>query len=92
MTTEPEAPAQLATLDVLKARIAAETASETPEERQMGGKTFTATLDGVRTRFVAVEHFNVGPGWMCRELDGKLKPGIYGSSNMTDVVFEGEPA
>lgn len=46
---------------------------------------FLATVDGVRTRFVKAEHVNVGTGWLCRELDGKLSGRIYQSAEMTDV-------
>lgn len=46
---------------------------------------FSATFDGVRSRFMKVEHFNLGPGWMCSEIDGKLPSGIIGSHMLEDV-------
>lgn len=49
------------------------------------GTKFTATYKGERHRFVVVEHVNVGDGWLCRELDGKLRPGVYSTSEMADI-------
>lgn len=52
------------------------------------GSKFTATYRGVTARFVVVEHVNVGEGWLCRELDGKLRPGVYPTTEMTDIEPE----
>src|ERR1043166_2205618 len=46
----------------------------------------TATVNGIRSRFRIVERMNLGPGWMCKELDGKLPGGIYASQRMTDIA------
>lgn len=51
------------------------------------GTPFEATLNGVRSRFVKVEHVNIGEGWMCRELDGKMLPGGYLSTKMKDFFI-----
>ncbi len=49
---------------------------------------FSATLDGERGTFVKVEHFNLGPSWMCFLV--KDRPSMRGptisSTRMTDVV------
>lgn len=49
---------------------------------------FTAMYHGERHHFVVVEHLNIGEGWMCRELDGKLRPGVYLSGDMTEIMTE----
>lgn len=56
----------------------------------MKGMAFTALYKGERYRFRTAEHFNIGPGWMCWELDGALPRGVYGSHEMTDVQSLGE--
>lgn len=48
------------------------------------GTIFTAVYEGQRHRFWAVEHFNEGPGWMCKEIDNKLPNRIYGTHLMAD--------
>lgn len=48
-------------------------------------RPFWATLKGVRSRFQLVEHMNIGKGWMCYEIDGKLPRVIYTESQMTDI-------
>ena len=51
---------------------------------------FTALFEGERYRFWTGEHFNLGPGWMCEELDRKLPRRVYSSQELTDVqVVEG---
>lgn len=55
---------------------------------------FFATVDGIRSRFIKVEHMNIGEGWMCLEIDGKfpafrslLSGGrTYQTSEMVDIV------
>jgi hypothetical protein len=44
-----------------------------------------ATVNGVEGVFYAVEHFNIGRGWMMRERDGKV-PGIVSSSALENPV------
>lgn len=46
---------------------------------------FWATVNGIRSRFEMREHMNIGKAWMCAELDGRLPPGIYTESRMTDI-------
>jgi hypothetical protein len=48
-------------------------------------QTFSAEYQGERYRFTAVEHFNIGPGWMCREQDGRLTPSIVASHLLQNV-------
>ena len=52
------------------------------------GTEFTAVYKGEHYHFVAVEHVNVGDSWLCRELDRRLRPGVYSTRDMTDVSNE----
>ena len=48
------------------------------------GACFMATVDGQEGVYRAVEHMNVGPGWMCARLDYPHH-GVVGSGAMTDI-------
>ncbi len=51
------------------------------------GAVFEATnvQTGIRSRFRAVEHFNIGEGWMCLDLDHKHR-GIVASQDLVDLA------
>ena len=60
------------------------------------GRQFTAVCNsprlpeaekGKRYRFRAVEHVNIGEGWMCLELDGRLPRGVYWDGDMSEFDF-----
>ena len=55
---------------------------------------FYATVNGTRSRFIKVEHSNIGEGWNCIEIDGKFpkREGFLSGSRtfhtneMTEIV------
>jgi hypothetical protein len=47
---------------------------------------FSALYKGRRYRFEAIEHFNIGNGWMCRELDGLLPDTVHSSLELTEIT------
>lgn len=49
------------------------------------GTPFSATYEGERYRFYAAEHHNLGPGWSCLEIDGRLPSRVYSSGSLSDV-------
>lgn len=51
-------------------------------------RPFWATVNGVRSRFEVREHMNIGKAWMCAEIDGRLPPGIYTESRMSNISAE----
>lgn len=53
---------------------------------------FTGVYNGARYWFQAVEHVNIGEGWMCRELDRRLPPGVYVSGELSDLAPDAEGA
>lgn len=49
------------------------------------GDEFEATYMGGRYRFTASEAYNLGSGYMCFELEGKLPSHVHSSSAMTEI-------